>query len=213
MRHLICRAAFATSMGLIAAAPAAAHPHVRLTAKAEIMFSADGAVSGIRHAWTFDQEFSAFAVQELKPKNPGEYSREDLAPIAEVNITSLKEYGYFTVPKLNGRKTGLAEPVDYWAEYKDSGLTLHFTLPLRRPAKVQTLDVDVYDPSYFVEFALAEREPVTLVGAPAGCTAVANGPNAESVTASKKLSESFFEEGAGSNYGASLASRISIRCP
>ena len=37
-------------------------------------------------------------------------------------------------------------------------LTLHFLLPLKTPVKAQTLDLEVFDPSYFVDFALAEKD-------------------------------------------------------
>ena len=33
-------------------------------------------------------------------------------------------------------------------------LTLHFMLPLKAPVKAQSLDLEVFDPSYFVDFSL-----------------------------------------------------------
>ncbi len=56
----------------------------------------DGAITGIRHAWAFDDMFSTFATQGIESKTKGEFTREELAPLAEVNVTSLKEYDYFT---------------------------------------------------------------------------------------------------------------------
>jgi ABC-type uncharacterized transport system substrate-binding protein len=115
-------------------APASAHPHVWVTAKSEVVYAPDGSVTGVRHAWTFDDMFSTFALQGIQPKQKGVYSREDLAPLAEVNITSLKEFDYFTHAKADGKKATFTDPVDYWLEYQDSVLTLHFTLPLKAPA-------------------------------------------------------------------------------
>ena len=37
-------------------------------------------------------------------------------------------------------------------------LTLHFVLPLKTPVKAKTLSLEVFDPSYFVDFALAEKD-------------------------------------------------------
>ena len=66
----------------------------------------------------------------------------------------------------SGRKKFL-EPVDYFLEYKDAALTLHFTLPLKTPVKPKQLALEVFDPSYFIDFTFADKDPVRLNGAPA----------------------------------------------
>src|SRR5688572_8783123 len=97
---------------------ASAHPHVWVTVQSEVVYSADGAVTGVRHAWTFDDMYSTFATQGLDSKQKGVFTREELAPLAEVNVTSLKEYDYFNFAKANGKKTPFTDPVDYWLEFK-----------------------------------------------------------------------------------------------
>ena len=47
--------------------------------KSELIYAPDGSVTGIRHAWTFDDMFSVFATQGLDSKKKGEYTREELA--------------------------------------------------------------------------------------------------------------------------------------
>jgi ABC-type uncharacterized transport system substrate-binding protein len=39
---------------LLTAVPAFAHPHVWVTMKEELLYGPDGALTGVRHAWTFD---------------------------------------------------------------------------------------------------------------------------------------------------------------
>src|SRR5512145_2233873 len=85
-------------------AAASAHPHVWVTIKSELVYPPDGSVTGVRHAWTFDDMFSAFATQGLEAKSKGEFTREELAPLAEVNVSSLKEYDFFTHANANGKK-------------------------------------------------------------------------------------------------------------
>ena len=65
--------------------------------KSELVYGADGAATGVRHAWTFDDMFSTFATQGLDSKEKGKFTREELAPLAQVNINSLKEFDYFTI--------------------------------------------------------------------------------------------------------------------
>src|SRR5438105_588503 len=107
---------------LLAAGAAQAHPHVWVTMKSELVYAADGSVTGVRHAWAFDEMFSTFATQGLETKQKGVFTREDLAPLAQVNIDSLKDFDYFTFAKANGRKTPFDGPADYWLDFADSVL-------------------------------------------------------------------------------------------
>src|SRR6266699_80563 len=141
---------------LAAADAALAHPHVWVTMKSELIYAPDGSVTGVRHAWSFDEMFSTFATQGLETKQKGVFTREDLAPLAEVNVTSLKEYEFFTVAKANGKKSDFSDPVDYWLELKDGALTLHFTLPFKAPVKAHNLELAIYDPTWFVDFSFVE---------------------------------------------------------
>lgn len=187
-----------------------AHPHVWVTMKSEIVYDKDGAVTGVRHAWTFDDMFSAFATQGLESKQKGVFTREELAPLAEVNVTSLKEYDFFTYAKAGGKKEDFLPPVDYWLEYNKEVLTLHFTLPLKTPVKAKDFNIEIYDPTYFVDFALAETEPVGLTGAPADCKLTIVRPDDANAP---KPGESFFNQSDTSNWGAQFANRISVKCP
>src|SRR5437867_2843077 len=206
-------AALACVLG--ATGSARAHPHVWVTMKSEVVYAPDGSLTGVRHAWAFDEMFSTFATQGLETKQKGVFTREDLAPLAEVNVNSLKEYDYFTHAKANGKKTAFVDPVDYWLEFTDGVLILHFTLPLKSPVKAQALNLEIYDPTWFVDFAFADKEPVALVGAPAGCrlSVVNAGDAAAAATKSQQqLGESFFHSlGTGSNYGAQLAHKVAVQ--
>ena len=77
---------------LIASTPhARAHPHVWVTMTSEVLYTLDGSVTGVRHAWTFDDMFSAFATQGLERKTKGQFTREELQSLAKVNVESLQE--------------------------------------------------------------------------------------------------------------------------
>lgn len=192
-----------------------AHPHVFVKMKSDLIYAADGSVTGVRHIWTFDDSFSVFATQGLKSKRRGVFTREELAPLAEVNVTSLREYGFFTFAKADGKKVPFKEPVDYFLEYngKEMVLTLHFTLPLQTPAKAKQLSVDIYDATYFVDFAFAEKNPVALVGAPGACKLSVLGPQSAN-TQAQGLPESFFNSlDSSRSWGAQFANKISVACP
>jgi ABC-type uncharacterized transport system substrate-binding protein len=202
------------ALALFAASAAQAHPHVWVTMKSELVYGPDGSVTGVRHAWTFDDMFSTFATQGLESKEKGKFTRDELAPLAKVNIESLKEYDYFTIARANGKKAELEPPADYWLEFTDGLLTLRFTLPFKTPVKAQNLDVEMYDPSWFVDFSFAEKEPVKLVGAPAACQLAVQRPGEGGQAPKGMPGEAFFNNpAAASNYGAQFSNKIAVKCP
>jgi ABC-type uncharacterized transport system substrate-binding protein len=201
---------------LIAAGAASAHPHVWVTMKSAVVYGPDGSITGVRHAWTFDDMYSAFAVQGLDSKKKGEFTTEELKPLAQVNVESLKEYDFFTYAKANGKNVTFAEPVDYSLEFnpKDTVLTLHFVLPLKAPLKAKALDLEVFDPSYFVDFSLVEKDPVSLEKAPAGCQIGL----AKAAEMTKEMAQKLAEippDGKipDNSYGAAFSNKISVKCP
>ena len=191
---------------------AQAHPHVWITANSELIYAPDGSISGVRHAWTFDDMFSTYALQGIETKTKGVYSREELSSLAQINVESLKEYAYFTFAKADGKKEKFQEPVDYYLDYTDAALTLHFTLPLKTPVKPKQLVLEVFDPSYFIDFKMADKDPVRLVGAPASCAMKFQRPN-DGAAAAQKIGEQNFLNGDNSNYGMMFANKITVDCP
>jgi len=196
----------------LAAGAAQAHPHVWITATSELLYAEDGTITGVRHAWTFDDMFSAYAVQGLESKAKGAYTREELGSLAQTNVESLKEYAYFTFARADGKKERFQEPVDYFLDYKDTVLTLHFTLPLKNPVKSRQLVLEVFDRSFFIDFQMAKDNPVKLVGAPAGCQMKLDRPSDGTATA-QKLNEQTFMNGENSNFGMMFANKITVDCP
>ena len=208
-------AAFAAFMAL--SGSALAHPHVWVTMKSELVFAPDGMVTGVRHAWTFDDMFSVFATQGIESKKKGEYTRQELAPLAEVNVTSLKEYDFFTYAKANGQKIEFNEPPKgYYLEFdpKETVLTLHFTLPLKQPVKAKDLSIDIYDREFFVDFSFAEKDPAKLVGAPAQCKLTVGRPQEMDAQLSQQLGQLGPDQRDSSlTIGAEYANKLVVTCP
>ena len=211
--NLALACALATAMLAVAGESAVAHPHVWVTMRSALLYTPDGAILGIRHDWTFDDMFSAFALQGIAHKRKDHYTREELAPLAQVNVTSLKEYGYFTRARADNKKLVILDPVDYWLDYTNSTLTLHFTLPLKTPLEVKHLMFEIYDPTWFVNFDYADKEPLALLGAPQGCHAHLERPAGFNVAQGQQLGEDFFNSlSAGSSFGARFANKVLVRC-
>ena len=106
------------------------------TVRSEIVLDANHQITGIRHHWTFDEFYTAMAIEGLDANKDGVYSKEELQPLAKVNVELLKDFDYFTFVHFEGEDDKLLKlkpPVDYTLDYENSLLTLHFTLPLETP--------------------------------------------------------------------------------
>ncbi len=201
-------------VALVIAAPAHAHPHVWVTMHSELVYAPDGSITGIRHAWSFDDMFSTFATQGLETKEKGKFTREELAPLAKVNVESLKEYEYFTYATADGTKAELTDPtLDYWLDYADQVLTLHFTLPFKKPVKAKELKIEIFDPTIFVDFSFAKDKPAQLVGAPK-CKLDVAVPREMTFAEGKKLSEIPADQpNTTMAWGAQFANKLLVHCP
>jgi ABC-type uncharacterized transport system substrate-binding protein len=211
MRRLLHLLSISAALAFSAGA-AQAHPHVWVTAASELVFAADGSITGVRHAWTFDDMFSTYALQGIATRKKGVYSREELAPLAQTNVESLKEFSFFTFAKVDNKKQKFADPIDYYLEYKDAALVLHFTLPFKTPVKVRQIALEIFDPTYFVDFSLQKNDPIRLVNAPASCTLAVQRPS-DGASIAQKLNEDTFLNGDNANFGAMFANKISVDCP
>ncbi|HUZ67701.1 MAG TPA: DUF1007 family protein [Beijerinckiaceae bacterium] len=180
--------ALSTVFLFMSAGSAMAHPHILIKARAKIQFNPAGQLIGVRNIWNFDDAFSAYAIQGYDSKRDGKPTRQDLQPLADINVKSLSVYNFFTTMKIDGVKTPLGKPENYWDVFDHDTLTLRFTLPVERPVSMagKTLEVDVYDPEYFAAIKFANMHPIRLVGGK-GCTVVVHRPKPLDASIASKL--------------------------
>jgi ABC-type uncharacterized transport system substrate-binding protein len=207
--------ATALLLSLPLAAPASAHPHVWITVKSQIAFTPDGKVAAVVHDWVFDEMYSSFATQGLA--KPGDLvTRKQFAPLARENAGSLADIGYFTMLKIGGKSVDFGTVTDYWMEERPDHLVqFHVTLPLKTPAPpAKFLTLRVADPEYFIDFEFDDKDPVTLLSPPSGCSATVAKPKSLEASDKAKLTESFFTNlSPGTNFGFKMASSAIVACP
>ncbi|MES0811848.1 DUF1007 family protein [Roseibium sp. SCPC15] len=187
-----------------------AHPHVFVEARSQLVFDDSGQAVAVKHVFRFDDAFSAFAIQGFDTNGDGIYSREELSELAQVNIESMADFGYFTFGDNTRVEFDFDAPTDYWLEVANVSLRdywvmkpedfeaiqediemnggtapeavdlleLHFTLPLKETSDAKnTITIDVYDPTYYVDFRFSELETaVGVVNAPGTCQVTRKGP-------------------------------------
>jgi len=195
------------------AAPALAHPHMWVTAKAEVVFAPDGKVTGIRHHWTFDEAYTAYVTQGLDKNGDGKFSPEELQGLADENAASLIEFEYFTVLKARGKPQTFDPPREARMSMTDKQVAMSFFLPLKTPVPPSgAVSVEIEDPTFFVYFSLTDGQAaVSLANAPQGCvTSIAKAKPLDA-TMQKILQD----EGAiqPQDFGIEYANRAIIACP
>ncbi|MCC2096211.1 MAG: DUF1007 family protein [Hyphomicrobiales bacterium] len=194
--------------------PVQAHPHVWVKVRSAYVFTPEGKIAGVRHAWTFDGMYSAFAIQGLG--KDGVPVEKGLQALARVNVAQLKEYGYFTVLRVGGRKLTFSGAKDQSIILdKKKVMTLSFTLMLKTPVAAKPAAVlKVVDPSYFVAFDFDKGEAVRLAGAPEGCSISMMRPRPLTVAQQKRLEAvQGTNESPGEGFGIFLATSAIAACP
>lgn len=188
-------------------APAEAHPHVWITTETTVLYD-NGTFVGLQHKWSFDELYTATAVEGLDTNKDGKYGREELAELAKADIEGLHESSYFTSPLLAGQKMKLGAARDYWLEHNDGILSLYFTVPFAQPvlAEAKGLTFSISDPEYFIAFEFAKVDPVRFgEGAPGACRA-----SIQDKAADQALSESLQRQFGA--FAVSNSKRVALEC-
>ncbi len=183
----------ATLLSLLASG-ASAHPHVWVSVKAIVLYE-KGAITGLQEAWTFDEFYTAQAIEGLDKNGDGKYDRQELAELAQVNIDGLKEFDYFTYAKLgkDDRKfkppetTGLSIRTRASSPCTSRCRCSSRSPPMRGSSRSPSSTRATLSPS-----TSPRRIPVKLgAGAPAGCAAVVHDPLDDENSNAKKLNQAF----------------------
>lgn len=208
-------ALFALTAILAPSSPARAHPHVWIDMQSELHFDDQGRVTAIGILWTFDEFYSAFAVEGAARTEDG-YDEELLAGLAEVNLQNLAEWNYFTEVTAGGETLALDTARDGKSAWDDETgrLTLAFVVPLKEPvtpSEAETLKLRIYDPSYYISIDYVKDDPVRMTGkVPQGCGVNSETPNVENVWMG--LPETAFTD-PNSRLGAKFATVVTVTCP
>jgi ABC-type uncharacterized transport system substrate-binding protein len=100
------RLTFPLILILLAYSPAAsAHPHAWISVRTTIFLNDKGEATAIREHWLFDKMYSVYASKDFNPNKNGKFTAKDLLPLAQQNISNLKDYNYFTVFEGNDGKS------------------------------------------------------------------------------------------------------------
>ena len=190
-----------------------AHPHVWIDARNTVIFDDQQRIAALRVSWRFDEFYSLFAIEGLDTDGDGTVSEAELRPLAELNVTSLEEYRYFTYVTADGTEVPYGPVSEYASRFEDGILSLEFVIPLETPVDPRRAQVSFksYDPTFYIAVEPSLQDPVSFAGSPPpACRAVVQeGQDGETLI----LSEADFLDPAKSeSIGALYATAIAIVC-
>ncbi len=107
--------AAAGALAAVAADTAAAHPHVWVGTQSKAIFE-NGALTGLRYTWLFDEMYTASAIDGLDKNNDGKVEGTELDELTKINIEGLKEFEYFTTATMAGKPVTFGDAKDYAME-------------------------------------------------------------------------------------------------
>lgn len=150
--------------------PAAAHPHIFITADATFVFANDK-ITGVRVQWEFDDVFSDTVIQEHDANHDGTFDKKEIADIQAHAFSAVKDFHYFTYLWVAGK---MVEPIrvkDFNARQAKGLLTYSFVVPFPEAVDPRTTKVqaELYDETYFVQVDLAKPRAVRFEGATFAC--------------------------------------------
>ena len=147
-----------------------AHPHIMIDAKATIVFDDSGAVSAVRHSWTFDAAFSAWSVQGIDTDRDGTVSPPELQARADDNMVGLAQFEFYTYAFEEDHALTFGSDLPATYAIDDGRVTLSFEVAPQPSYRVgDTLHMAINDPEYYVAIEFPSAEAVTTENMPAGC--------------------------------------------
>jgi len=204
--------------GLLAAGPALAHPHVWIDTRIEVILDAENQATGLRISWTYDDLYSLYIIGDkgLDPDWDGALTPEEVAGLAGFDMAWDEGFAGDTYALTGDRALALSRPVEWTAGYaggKISSTHLRlFDVPV--PVDAVPLVVQVYDPGYYVAYAIP-FDPVVTGGV--GCSAQVFVPDLDAADEALKAALSEYTpdidlEAEFPAIGAAYAEEVRVTC-
>lgn len=185
-------------VSVMAASPALAHPHVFIDTGLEVMFDDQGAATGLRITWTYDDLFSLVVVGDhgIDPDGDGNATPEEDVALSGFDMHWQPDAIGDTYALMKDVDLPLSRPSDWTAHYAGGKVTTTHVRMFDKPVLfgVEPLIVQVYDPSYYTSYAIVGT-PV-LTAAPKGCSVEVFEPD---MAAADAILKSAIDEAAGSD--------------
>lgn len=156
---------------LVAAQPAAAHPHGWVDLRVTLRLDDQGRAVAMRQYWLLDPFYSLTLRQELAAVEDDTSMEQRLDLLGSEILANLSQFDYYTHVTLDGEPVALGEATRQTTWLKGERVAFQMELPLAEPVPMDghTLRYRIYDPTYYIEIlhdpdAVAVKEGLVVSG-------------------------------------------------
>ncbi len=211
---LFGRAALALAMLCATTTALQAHPHEFITMHVGAAFDDAGRLAGFRYHWTFDEFFSAYALEGQDANGNGTFEQDEIDALHAEILGNIKEIDYFTTFDKEHVVGTFATAVPISAGIVADQLSIVFDLALAEPLDLtgRSIRFAIYDGSFYTAMNFqVDGDAVTLTNAPKGCSTDLEIPEPEEdiMAFANSLSQS---ESGGDDLGRAFAETVIIKC-
>ncbi|MGV8936465.1 MAG: DUF1007 family protein [Allorhizobium sp.] len=195
---------------------AIAHPHIFAEARLEVVASDDGHVEALRNVWRFDEIFSSSVLLDFDTNADLKLDHGELVAIADTIRTSLADYDYFTFVTQDGKPIPTGKPTEFHVDFKDNQLIVLFSIAPQKPLKIMgKMSFGIHDPTLYTAIDFTTDDVLATEGKGfAACKRKVVRPDPDEVIAQNQsnLTDSFFNDPAGTDMGKLFATRLELSC-
>ena len=151
--------------------PAVAHPHVWVETKAAFNFD-KGKMISVDVDWLFDEIFSAQMIEDFDHGKKGHFDTIDAAELEKQVLPGYGDptFGWFTHVREDGKEVTITKVGNFKPTLENGQVRFRFTLYLPQPLDPikHKVEAGLYDPTFFDDLGLSEKDPITLSGVKPG---------------------------------------------
>ena len=141
------------------------HPHVFLETALTIVFDQE-ALTGIRVKWLFDEMFSSMIAFDFDLDQDQKLEKNEIALIRENAFSNLKNFGYFTSIKIDGKPFKVESVRDFSAALVENQLVYEFLIPchVKATTRHKEFRISQYDRGYYTAVSFTKEQPLMFEG-------------------------------------------------
>lgn len=194
---------------------AAAHPHIFINAKADIV-AGNGTVAEIHNTWEFDEVFSSSVLLDFDKNGDSTLDQTELSAVGETVRKSMADYSYYTNLLLNGAVIPVSKPDVIHVSFSGGKITMDFAVKPAKPMPLKgKLIFGIYDETLYTAVDFAEDSDIKTSGKGFGrCKRQVVRPNPDEIISQNQatLTDMFFNDPMGTNRSLLAATRLEVTC-
>lgn len=148
-------------------APASAHPHQFVDITANLVLDDAGRLISIRAAFKMDETESLYIASEFGLDPDGPLTPEQSQFVFKAYAKGYTQFNWFTHLRQSKEALPIGPPTEGAAQMKDGALTIEWSLPLKRPIRLDAAPIllQFYDPTFYAATYMLAAPTVTGPGA------------------------------------------------